>query len=351
VGKQRLAIWTAAALNCGGGSARPCGACVSCRLAARLQHPDIHWFFPTPRPKRAAGPEQLAQKLEETRAAVLEERRANPLYLEDEGEVTGIFVGSVQTMRRHAHVAPAMGPHKAIVIGHAEALVPQAGNPEAANALLKLLEEPPADTSIILTSDAPGALLPTVRSRLQPVRVPPLTNERVAEFLQLELGLNATEAAHLAALSGGSIGRALDLRDEDRDSLQQQAAELVRAMLDGRLSTRLAVAHHYGSSGARGAFAQILAEARSILRDILAVSADAAHAAHDPRAATALTRTRPADPALIIRALQALDDAVTLTEKNINPQLIVLNLLGRVSAGDDDFAGAAAGRGGSLRDA
>ncbi|NIQ52963.1 MAG: DNA polymerase III subunit delta, partial [Gammaproteobacteria bacterium] len=50
VGKQRLAIWAAAALDCRGAETPPCGACRSCRLAGRLEHPDIHWFFPLRRP-------------------------------------------------------------------------------------------------------------------------------------------------------------------------------------------------------------------------------------------------------------------------------------------------------------
>ncbi|NIQ52964.1 MAG: DNA polymerase III subunit delta', partial [Gammaproteobacteria bacterium] len=57
--------------------------------------------------------------------------------------------------RSLASSAPAMGPRKILIIGRAEALVSQAGSPEAANALLKLLEEPPADTTVILTSDVP----------------------------------------------------------------------------------------------------------------------------------------------------------------------------------------------------
>ncbi len=331
VGKQRLAIWTAAVLNCRGEPPRPCGACHSCRLAAKIQHPDIHWFFPLPRPKQASGPDQLQKKLEDLRISALEERRENLLYSDDEDGATGIYVAAVHIMRRLAQKAPAMGPAKVLVIGRAEALVPQAANPEAANALLKLLEEPPADTTLILTSDVPGALLPTIRSRVQAVRVPPLPNARVGDFLRSEAGLAAGAADNLAAKSGGSIGRALELQDDDTKDLQAAAVDLIRALLDGRYPARFAAAHRYRSTGARGNFGRVLGEARNLLRDLLAHSAGAGSAASDPDAVAALVGDPPPEPALLVRALEAIDDARELAERNINPQLIVLNLLRRGS--------------------
>jgi DNA polymerase-3 subunit delta' len=343
VGKQRLAIWAAAALACEDDAAPPCRACKSCRLAAHLVHPDIHWFFPIPRPKRASGAEQIVQKLEDGRAAALEERRASALYLDEAEGATGIYVGAVHTMRRLAQKAPAMGPVKVLVIGRAEAMVPQEASPEAANALLKLLEEPPDDTTLILTSDVPGALLPTIRSRVQAVRVPPLLSERVAEFLLAETGIPDADASRLAAMSNGSIGRALELQSEDRDALRASAIELASAVLDDRSAPRLAAAHRFRSAGARGTFSRVLGEASAIVRDLLADSAGASGAASDPEAIAALSRGGVPATARIIAALEALDEARELAGRNVNPQLIVANL-GRhsgVSGG-----GSAAGTGG-----
>ncbi|UCF18291.1 MAG: AAA family ATPase [Gemmatimonadota bacterium] len=330
VGKQRLALWTAAAIACQGNGSRPCGACKSCRLASRLQHPDIHWFFPLPRPKRAGGPEQLQQKLEDLRAKALEDRRQNAFYLDEEEGATGIYVAAVQTMRTLAHKAPAMGQAKVLIIGQAEALVPQASSPEAANALLKLLEEPPADTTLIMTSDTPGALLPTVRSRLQAVRVPPLPNEMVADFLATRLSLNPEDAQHVASRSGGSIGRALQLKDAEGEDLQELARDLVAAILDGSLGARLAAAHRYRPFGARGTFTRVLEEARSLLRDLLAEVSGASAA--DPAAIRPLHAYLNLDPADLIDALEAIDRARELADRNVNPQLILVNAVGGPAA-------------------
>jgi DNA polymerase-3 subunit delta' len=324
VGKQRLALWIAAALNCSDEITRPCGRCRSCKLSGRLEHPDMHWFFPLPRPKRASGPQQLRQKLEDLRVAALAERRANPLYLDEEEGATGIYVAAVHTMRSLAQKSPAMGPAKVLVIGRAEALTPGLGSPEAANALLKLLEEPPADTTLILTSDVPGALLPTIRSRVQAVRIAPLSDERTANFLAEHADLPEPEARHLASRSGGSIGRALELRDEEQENIRDSAAELVKALLDGRPAAQFAAAHRFRSFGARGAFGRTLGEVRSLLRDLLAASAGAT--ASDPEAVTALAGGSTPDLSRLVRLLDAVDEARELADRNVNPQLIVANL-------------------------
>lgn len=328
VGKQRLALWTAAALTCAGDGPRPCSRCQACRLNADLQHPDVHWFFPLPRPKRASGPEQLESKLEDQRASTLADRRANPAYTDDEEGATGIYVAVVNTMRRLANKSPAMGTVKVLVIGRAEAMTPQAGSHEAANALLKLLEEPPDDTHLILTSDVPGALLPTIRSRLQSFRVGPLAAEQVSDFLRERLDRSADDARALAAVSGGSVGRALELMHaDDEEGVQERAMELVKALLDGGREARLRAAHGHRSGGARTLFVRTLGEARRLLRDLLAISGGAPTAVADAGSLKRLASGPPPDPKAIIRAIDALGDALELAGRNVNPQLIVVGLL------------------------
>ena len=333
IGKQRLALWVAAAVNCRGNAPRPCGECHSCHLAGRLEHPDIHWFFPLSRPKGASSPEALERKLEDHRSAVLQDRRANPYSLDEEEGATGIYVAAVHTIRRLAQKTPAMGPSKIFVIGRAEALVPQAASPEAANALLKLLEEPPADTVLILTSDVPGALLPTVRSRVQALRVTPLADGDVSDFLEAEFSMSSEAATRLAARSGGSIGRALELNDGEDDRMRTEAIELASAALASRYSAHLAAAHRYPSFGARGNFARLLNQTSQVLRDLLAESMGATPS--DREALSALPGGRSANPKVIVEILDALDEAHNLAERNVNPQLIVISILrsGRVSLG------------------
>ena len=91
---------------------------------------------------------------------------------------------------------------------------------ESANAILKMLEEPPARSLFLLVSHTPGRLLPTIRSRCRELRLHPLGSDAMAQVLE---GLGVShDAARLSALSGGSVGEALRLAGQDGLELYQR---------------------------------------------------------------------------------------------------------------------------------
>jgi len=101
-------------------------------------------------------------------------------------------------------------------------------NDNAANALLKMLEEPPSDAMLLLLSNTPGRLLPTIRSRCQRLELRPLDDASLQKMLARELPETSTaERAALARLSGGSIGAALTLAAGDGAALAQEADKLI----------------------------------------------------------------------------------------------------------------------------
>jgi DNA polymerase-3 subunit delta' len=101
-----------------------------------------------------------------------------------------------------------MGRRKVFLIGDAERLIPQQANPEAANALLKVLEEPPADTVLILTAAEPDRLLPTILSRVVRTRVLSVPDSVVTSFMQSEMPELKNQARAVAAAEG-CIGKLL----------------------------------------------------------------------------------------------------------------------------------------------
>lgn len=232
VGKQRLALWVAQGLLCESGQGPPCGSCDSCRRTERLSHPDLHWFVPIPRPK-AGDPDKQLEEAREALAAVLEERRAEGLWRSPEG-MASHSLASVRLLQRAVALTPFAAPRKVIVLGDAERLVVQEASQEAANALLKALEEPPEDTTLILTAADPQALLPTIRSRVVPFRVPRVGDEAVRAFLEREVGPAVDGAAleRRVLLAEGSIGRA-QWADDDGAGADQAAAELLSAIRQG----------------------------------------------------------------------------------------------------------------------
>lgn len=101
-------------------------------------------------------------------------------------------------------------------------------NDNAANALLKMLEEPPANAMLLLLSNTPGRLLPTIRSRCQRLDLRPLPDAVLEKLLARHLpDMMPSERASLARLSGGSIGAALTLATGDGAELAQQADQLI----------------------------------------------------------------------------------------------------------------------------
>ncbi len=342
VGKQRLALWIAQLDLCGApGPEGPCGTCRDCRMVLRLEHPDAHWYFPLPRPTGASSPEKMAEALEEARYARLSEIREAPLQVAGADGPTGIYLAAARSLRRRAQNRPSMAPRQVFIIGDAETLVPQEASPEAANALLKLLEEPPRDTRFILTSSEPGSLLDTIRSRTVPLLVKPLPREEVVAFLEEhDVDREAAEAA--ARLSGGSIGRALGfLRvsegekpgdDPEEGPLEQrrrEAFQLLRAALSSRHGPAFRAGLEQKVSGARGLLG-LLDALELWLRDLAAVASGSPERAVNQDAVPWMTRK--VDEAgltadAVARSLARVDEAALQARGNVNPQLLVSGLV------------------------
>ncbi len=325
VGKQRLALWLGQLLLCEERSA--CGRCRACRLSVRLEHPDLHWFFPLPRPRGASTPQKLRERLEEARLEEIAERRAASLAVRDFDGATGIYLAAVQQLKAMAARRPAMGPASVFVVGDAEAMVPQAASPEAANAFLKLLEEPPLDTYLLLTSSRPGRLLPTIRSRTLGLRVAPVDAGAVERLLVEQAELDRARARAIARRAQGAPGRALGLLSESAESVRDKAADLLAAALSPNLEDRWAFAASLPPSGARGEFDDVLAAMTELLRDLLAASLGRADLGFEPRAATAVAGRGLPPPHALVAAVEMVDRAREEAAGNVNPQAIAAGLL------------------------
>src|SRR6266550_861689 len=215
VGKQRLGLWLAQALVCerageraGVEAGEGCGECQQCKLVLNLSHPDVHWFVPLELSKKGDADKQV-DLTEEALGEEMAARRQQPLYEPPSG-LASHGIAAVRLLLRRLVLTPALSRRKVFLIGDAERLVPQTGAEAAANALLKALEEPPADTVFVLTTAAPDSLLPTILSRVVRVRVARLPDSIVAAFAQRELGESGQhELAQRVALADGRIGRHL----------------------------------------------------------------------------------------------------------------------------------------------
>lgn len=317
VGKQRLAIWIAQAILCRQPDA-PCGKCASCRYVSELTHPDLHWIFPRPRLKDSDP--DLEQVRADYAEAILERVTNFGLYPPPSG-TEGIYVATIRSLVQRAAIAPAVGDRKVFVVGDSERMVPQEGADMAANAFLKLLEEPPADTTIILTSSEPGALLPTIRSRVAAVRVPLVAEKEVRAFVDDPLVRKALDKISRASsgervrVAAGAPGRLLAGKENAKATLN--ARRIVEAATGFRHELLDSVAMSQGTFGARGTFAETLEALVELLGE---------------RARDALHRGDNSGAASASRAMEAVLEAQTYTETNVSPQLITSRLVRRLAS-------------------
>jgi DNA polymerase-3 subunit delta' len=317
VGKQRLALWLGQLLLCTGPGERPCGECASCRYVSTMAHPDLRWFFP--RPRLGDADASAEEVLDDYADAIAERVKRGGLYPPPSG-TEAIFVATVRALVQLAARTPSLASRKVFVVGDAERMVPQEGADAAANAFLKLLEEPPADTTIIVTSSEPGALLPTIRSRVVAIRVPPLPDADMRELLDEPSVRSALDAGGVARsidervrLAGGALGTLLGASSEGEAFA---AAKSLLAAATAERADRIRVVFALGGSKARGFFSEVL----DALTVLLHQRARTAVTAGDRRGAIGASR-----------AIDAVEEAKLRAGGNVSPQLLGAALVRRLA--------------------
>jgi len=189
-----------------------CGVCSACRRVSEMTHPDVRVIFP-----------RAASASEDERTEVLRSLAANPYQRSRPWENPNILIDDIRALKRDLSMTSYEGHGIVALILEAERM-----KAEAANALLKILEEPPPQTLIMLTANSLAGMLPTIVSRCQPVRLLVLTREQIVAALQQKHGVPPEHAQFIAKLANGSFRRALDLLDEDVDTRRQQAVDFLR---------------------------------------------------------------------------------------------------------------------------
>ena len=318
VGKQRLALWLGQLLVCDqvlpNQLTEPCGTCQQCRYAERGNHPDIHWFFPRPRLKDG---DASVDDVKLDMAEAIAERIADDGLWGPSSGTDGIYVATVRSLIHQAAQRPAMAKRAVFVVGDAERMVSQEGADQAANAFLKLLEEPPNGTTLILTSSEPGALLPTIRSRVITVRVAPVSTDQVRAFVDDQ----AVQRRFAKSPLGDAVGRAAGapgelIAGETMSSAFASARRVLSAALlpmtpDGT-AERAKTAAKQGSAGARGVFTDML-EALTVLL-------------HE-RTQQLVASGHESDARRTAHAIVDVEDTKMRAQGNVSPQLLTASLL------------------------
>lgn len=222
-GAYPLALAYARYLNCTNRSETDaCGHCPSCVKYDQLQHPDLHFVYPIVSRK---------DKKKETCDDYLPEWRdftSDRIYFSFDQWLESIQAGNSQAIiysRESEEITRKMN----LRIYEAEYRIllvwlPEKMHPTCANKLLKLIEEPPAKTVILMVSEQPDMVLGTIQSRAQRVNIRPIDNESITEAMERLYSLSPEDAAYVSHLSKGNFLKAIQaisVSDEDAFFLEQ----------------------------------------------------------------------------------------------------------------------------------
>lgn len=238
IGKKKTALAFATALNCQTNYGRqpaeiepiePCGQCRPCKKIAAGHHPDVIVLTP---------------------------------------EQSRIKISAIRDLGHMLAAKPYEALQRVVIIDQAQAMNPQAGN-----SLLKLLEEPPADTTLILIAANTFSLLPTIVSRCQQLRFKPIPDQTLTEYLK-QKGISPEQADILGKLANGSFARAKDLAETDWLKRREWIIRVFEHFGDqgeGNHRSALAMAFSERLAKDRDAIIGVLEFMKSWLRDMAVV--------------------------------------------------------------------------------
>ncbi len=311
-----------------------CGACNQCSKTGKLVHPDLHFTFPI-NVSTLVGKEKRAE-IEEFYPLWRTLVKENPWFGEQdlyraigiENKFGNISVNEANSIMRKLALSSFEGGIKVMLI-----MFPERMNQEAANKLLKSLEEPQPDTYYFLISHNPAKIIATVLSRCRIIEVPPIGHERLAEALERDFGIDAEQAMFWARCSGGSYGKAAGMisgmnEENENNTLFMKLLEL------GIAKDHVAMFEIWESLSAKGKEAQknFCTESLEVLRKIYMVSLglDSISYTHSRERETlkALSGRIKAD--FYEKGYNFLNQAVDAIERNVNPKFIFCDLCNRI---------------------
>jgi DNA polymerase-3 subunit delta' len=335
VGKRAVAHEMARALQCPEQQEEACEACPTCRKTRRMVHPDVHVHLPHPWSQESDRDEEdmgkRIRRLGENPYAAVDYVRRPSLSDPSETSNQQVYYRIDQVRQdviQPMSLARGEGKYKVNILIDAEKM-----REEAANAFLKLLEEPPPQTVFLLTTSRPEQLLPTILSRCQRLRFDPLLPETIEQALTDREGMAPEAASTLARMADGSYSRALELSENEALLTSRELVlDYFRAAYTQRVESLDRCVQELQKQG-RERVKSVLRLMLRWIRDLLlyrTMGADAPLVNVDQQEAVA--RFCENLPEANLEAMAGLvEEAMELTERNVRVSLLLTALAQRLA--------------------
>jgi DNA polymerase III subunit delta' len=324
-GKMAVAIEFAAALQCERGGGEACGKCLACTKVARLIHPDVRVLFPTPGKEIIEEERERVALLAKNHYAVVDFARKPNIDGSSKATSKHVIypVDRIRELIRLMSLRSVEGRFKVVIVFDAHFM-----RAEAANAFLKLLEEPPGRTVFILMTSRPDQLLPTIVSRCQKLRFDTLSDEGIASALQDRENVDEARAALLARMAGGSYSRALELtQDEQLIRNRERIIDFLRSAYGRRYDDLSLLVDDFSATGRDGVKALLgllIIWVRDLLHFRITGSTDGITNIDQAEVIRKFCLGVPS--ADLEKMIDLIQEAVRLVERNVGPQLILVVL-------------------------
>jgi DNA polymerase-3 subunit delta' len=303
IGKKMVASAFAQAVNCPQNSGEACGVCPSCMKIARGTHPDVHYIG-------TQGPDQTESGAGEG------SRRKAPA--ESRGEIK---IDDIRLLQQEISLRPYEAKYKVFIVDDAHML-----NPEASNAFLKTLEEPPKNSVIILITDKPRLLFKTVVSRCWTIKFSALSPEEFMQALGERLALGDTALRYLALACEGRLGSALSQGASDVLAHKNRIIDYFTASPPNH-----SVENSFIQD--RAQLKESLQVLVGLLRDIYVykTGADVSRLVNSDRSELLKRLAGQISFARLDQVMQTIQESLLALEQNANIKLVLANVLSAVS--------------------
>ena len=303
-----------------------CGHCPACLKISKLAHPDLNFILPTTTTKAVPKDATSAKFAAEWRTFLAEGAYQGfndwMQHIGAENKQGSISKEEAGSLLKLVSLKAFEAKFKIVILW-----LPELMHPAAANAVLKLLEEPPPATIFLLVSNEPERLLPTILSRVQPVVVRPFSEDDIAAYLTTHYHVPETKARQVAQLAEGNLGAAIASRDQSADhNYAEFFINWMRKCFSAKMVDLLALADEFQKMGRENQKEQ-LSFSLGLLRKVLLFGIDPQIVPHLPsgeqqfvQGFSKFVTLRNAD-----QLTEELNTAHYHIERNANPRMVFVD--------------------------